>query len=89
MLSRGKKAIKEFGLRVYVKSASTSTTDGHTVFYSWRADGPYYRWWYEQTLRQWRGARICSVDFPVESLCITNWKGVPPALQTSLGHHYL
>jgi hypothetical protein len=91
---RKTKTDKIFGLRVYInaagtKPAGTNTPDGHSVFYSWRADGPYYRWWYEQTLRQWRGARICSFDFPLESLCIANWKVVPTSLQTSLGDHYL
>jgi hypothetical protein len=42
MLSKRAKAIKILRLRVYVKSASTNTTDGHTVFYRWRADGPFF-----------------------------------------------
>jgi hypothetical protein len=77
-----------FGLRVYINPAGRNTSGGHRVFYSWRADGPYYRWWYERTLKQWRGARICSFDFPLESLCTANWRVVPAALQMSLGHHY-
>jgi len=81
-------AVKIFGLRVYINPAGTNMHNRHSVFYSWRADGPYYRWWYEQQLRQWRGARICSFDFPLESLCLANWRVVPAALQTSLGDHY-
>jgi hypothetical protein len=76
------------GLRLYINPAVTVTPNGHDVFYSRRADGPYYRWWYEETLKHWRGARIHSTDFSPRALCAANLKVVPAALQTRLGEHY-
>ena len=36
-------------LRVYVGPAAPRARGGQEVFYSRRADGPYYRWLYERT----------------------------------------
>jgi hypothetical protein len=76
------------GLRVYINLAGTDTLCLDRVFYSRRADGPYYRWRYEGKPRQWRVARLASSDLSFKALPAANWKVVPLALQTKLGEHY-
>lgn len=66
-----------------------ATAQGVEVFYSRRADGPYYRWWYETAVKQWRAARVQGHELPLAPLCSSNWKSIPPALQQSLTDHYL
>jgi hypothetical protein len=74
-------------LRVYINPASADALDGQRIFYSRRADGPYYRWFYEE--ERWRGARVRPSDSALRTLCMTSWKTVPTALQTKLSEHYL
>ena len=74
------------GLRIYINRAETVGSDG--IFYSRRSDGPFYRWRYEQTVEQWRVARMHSSDFSPNELCMSNWKTIPFALQRSLIDHY-
>lgn len=76
------------GLRIYVNGEVPEAPSGHRVFYSRRADGPYYRWRYEEKLKRWRGARVSAADFSPKDLAMSNWKTVPPSLQRSLGDHY-
>jgi hypothetical protein len=77
------------GLRVYINPVSASLTTSDNVFYSRRADGPYYRWLFEEKAGQWRGARVIAADFRPHSLSMASWKSVPVTLQTRLGEHYL
>jgi hypothetical protein len=77
------------GLRVYINPQSTETRGDYGVFYSRREGGPYYRWYYEEKICQWRVSRMQSSDFSPKTLCTTNWKVVPAALQRDMVEHYL
>lgn len=77
------------GLRVYINPIAANTTCTQGVFYSRRADGPYYRWRYEETLEQWRGSRVHLSVLGHRALNIASWKDVPRALQSKLYEHYL
>src|SRR2546430_13797196 len=44
-------------LRVYIEGDGAETRRTRSVFYSRREDGPYYRWVYDDTIRQWRVGR--------------------------------
>lgn len=76
------------GLRVYFNPSSTDTP-GSKVFYSRRADGPYYRWRVEGELGQWHGSRVHPSDWSLKALSLASWKAVPTTLQAKLGEHYL
>ena len=76
------------GLRVYINTQATETHEGCGVFYSRRADGPYYRWRYDEKVTQWRVARMRLSDVTPKVLCTTNWKALPTALQRSMVEHY-
>lgn len=76
------------GLRIYVERSLTETAGGVPVFYSRRAEGPFYRWCYEREPKQWRVARVHSSDFSAKSLSMSRWKTVPAALQSCLTDHY-
>jgi len=75
------------GLRMFILDRSAATAGG-LIFYSRRADGPYYRWWYDDSLEHWRAARVQVDDFPTTPLCASSWKNIPVALQGSLIDHY-
>src|SRR5260370_34913300 len=75
------------GLRIYINDTALEATSCDRVFYSRRADGPYYRWRYEKRLEQWRGARVHASDFSSKELSMSNWKAVPSPLQSKLVHH--
>lgn len=71
-------------LHVYMAPASAGTT-----FYSRRADGPYYRWRYEEAAGRWRFSRVSLSKFTLRVLCAARWGAVPVELQALLGEHYL
>jgi hypothetical protein len=77
------------GLRMYLKASSRVPTDGPTVFYSRRGDGPFYLWRFEEKRGQWRSSRVSSGEVVLRELLMATWKTVPSALQTKLGEHYL
>ena len=77
------------GLRVYFNPAGADAPSRQGMFYSRRAGGPYYRWFYEEAQGQWRCSRVQLPDWALKALCIANWKAVPTALQARLGEHYL
>jgi hypothetical protein len=77
------------GLRIYFSPVGTDTLGGQRMFYSRRAGGPYYCWFYEEAREQWRCSRVHLPDLTLKALCVANWKAVPTALQTRLGEHYL
>ena len=76
-------------LRVYINPAVATAQSTPEVFYSRRADGPYYCWRYEESLGRWRSSRVHLPDFTRRALCIASWKVVPAALQSKLDEHYL
>ena len=76
-------------LRVYVRQAVRGTPAGQAVFYSRRADGPLYRWRYEETPGHWRYARVRLTKLTLRVLSVASWDAVPAALQDRLGEHYL
>ena len=77
------------GLRVYINQTGTDTLSEQRVFYSRREDGPYYRWRYEEQLRQWRVSRVSVSGSPLKTLCVASWQTVPTALRARLSEHYL
>jgi hypothetical protein len=77
------------GLRVYTNPAVTDPHSSHRVFYSRRADGPYYLWRYEEGPGQWRVSRMQRSESTPKPLSLASWKVVPPALQAKLGEHYM
>ena len=76
-------------LRIYITGAVKGASGGQSVFYSRRADGPFYRWRYEETPGRWRYARVSLSKFTLRVLSLANWDAVPSALQSQLGDHYL
>ena len=76
-------------LRVYVRRAVREAPGGQAVFYSRRADGPFYRWRYEETPGRWRYARVRLSKMTLRVLAVASWDAVPAALQDRLGEHYL
>ena len=76
-------------LRVYFDPAGADTQGGQRVFYSRRADGPYYCWHYEKKLGKWLSSRVHVSDLTRRGLSIASWSSVPDGLQIRLGEHYL
>lgn len=76
-------------LRVYVGPTTQPAHGGQGVFYSRRADGPYYRWLYEKAQGDWRPARVSMSKLNLSALCVASWNTVPAALQARLVEHYL
>ena len=76
-------------LRVYVAPLNADARGACSAFYSRRADGPFYRWLYEEGAGRWRFSRVHLSKFDLRVLCATNWGAVPVALRTRLGEHYL
>jgi hypothetical protein len=77
------------GLRVYINSAGMSSFEEDRVFYSRRADGPYYHWRYEERLGQWHCSRLHPSELMPKALCVASWKAVPTGLKAMLIEHYL
>jgi hypothetical protein len=75
-------------LRVYVEPLSAGALDARPAFYSRRADGPFYRWLYEEFDGQWRFSRVHLSKFDVRVLCIMRLETVPVSLRTRLREHY-
>jgi hypothetical protein len=76
-------------LRVYVEPLSEGAQGGHSAFYSRRADGPVYRWLYEEGAGRWRFSRVRLSKFDLKVLCVASWGAVPDGLRARLGEHYL
>ena len=74
------------GLRVYI---DPKRTDTFCVFYTRRADGPYYRWRYEELRGRWLGYRLRACELPVMELVSAPWKEVPTALKSRIDEHYI
>lgn len=76
-------------LRVYTNPVGAQAPGGQAVFYSRRADGPYYRWRYEDAPGRWRFSRVCLPKWVRSVLCVASWNAVPAELQARIGEHYL
>jgi hypothetical protein len=76
------------GLRVYINPENAAPSE-QEVFYSRRADGPFYCWRFEAKQGQWCGARVNQHDPVAKLLCMARWKAVPMSLQTRLDEHYM
>ena len=76
-------------LRVYVRRVVKEAPAVPPVFYSRRADGPLYRWRYEEAPERWHYSRVRLSKLTLSVLSIMSWEAVPPALRDRLGEHYL
>jgi len=76
-------------LRVYIDPVVPGARAEGAAFYSRRADGPYYRWFYAEGMGCWRCSRIKPDRLMLRVLCVAPWDAVPAALQDRLGEHYL
>jgi hypothetical protein len=76
------------GLRVYIHDTIAENINGQSVFYSRREDGPYYRWAFDDTLREWRVGRVLNSAISSKDLTMAAWKRLPVALQRSMVEHY-
>lgn len=76
-------------LRVYVDPLSAGAHSAGATFYSQRADGPVYRWFYEEAAGRWQFSRVRMSKFDVRALCVASWGAVPATLRARLGEHYL
>jgi len=81
--------VKLRGLRVYIDTMSLSNRSEPVVFYSRRADGPYYRWHYEAESGHWCCSRVHLPELTPGVLSMTTWRNVPVALRAQLNEHYL
>src|SRR2546423_992173 len=73
------------GLRVYIDGdgAEAETRRTRSVFYSRREDGPYYRWFFDDAVRDWRVGRVMKSATLAKTLSPAAWKTLPVTLQRS------
>ncbi|HUE80938.1 MAG TPA: hypothetical protein VMM84_02410 [Pyrinomonadaceae bacterium] len=76
------------GLRIYINAEAPETSPGELVFYTRRANGPYYRWSYEVKQAKWQSARL-PTSYSTKDFSIAAWKNTPAALKDRLNEHYL
>ena len=76
------------GLRVYIDGDEAETRRARFVFYCRREDGPYYKWVYDDALRQWRVGRVMKSASFAKTLSAAAWKTLPATLQRSIVEHY-
>jgi hypothetical protein len=75
-------------LRVYINPVTKNARGRPVMFYSRRAEGPYYCWLEDETGR-WRVSRVHLSEVAIRVLSMARWKDVPVTLQTMLSEHYL
>jgi len=80
--------LKMNGLRVYIDGDEAEIRSTRSVFFSRREDGPYYRWVYDDALRQWRVGRVMKSTSFARTLSPAAWKTLPVTLQRSIVEHY-
>ena len=76
------------GLKVFINGETLETCGGCPVFYSRREDGPYYRWSYDDTSREWRVDRVLRSGVSPRIFEAATWKKIPEPLQKSMADHY-
>jgi hypothetical protein len=81
--------VKMNGLRVYFNPQGTTRHSDSEAFYSRRADGPFYRWFYEGESGEWRFSRVHLSRPNRKMLCLARWRAVPLTLKARLDEHYL
>src|SRR2546421_645935 len=79
--------IKE--LRVYLDPSALNARGEPAMFYSRRADGPYYCWFYVKETGQWEVSRVHLSRLNLRALGVASWKLIPTTLQARLIEHYL
>lgn len=77
------------GLRVYVNSSGAGEPGVRDTFYTRRADGPYYCWFYEERAGRWQVGRVHPPELNPRLLRATSLRAVPPELQAKMSEHYL
>jgi hypothetical protein len=81
--------VKMNDLRVYILASGAEALSGRAAFYSRRADGPLYRWLFEEGHGHWQVSRVQLSKSNLRELCAASWKAVPPELQAKIDEHYL
>ncbi len=76
-------------LRLYTAPSDLNTRGVSQTFYSRRADGPYYCWFYVQKTERWQVSRVHLSRPGLKALCVASWKLIPVALKARLIEHYL
>jgi hypothetical protein len=76
-------------LHVYVESPDDRALGEQAAFYSRRADGPYYRWFYVEGSGRWFYSRVRLDRLTLRVLSVARWDAVPTTLRKRLGEHYL
>lgn len=76
-------------LRLYLDPSDLNARGESTMFYSRRADGPYYSWFYVEKIGQWHVSRVHLSRLNLRALCVASWKIIPITLQAKLIEHYL
>src|SRR3954452_25336643 len=77
-------------LHVYSNPSDINWRGEATVFYSRRADGPFYRWLHmSNEPERWTFSRVHLSRDNVSELCIAKWTTVPVTLRARLCEHYL
>lgn len=76
-------------LHVYIEPAGSGERGERGAFYSRRADGPYYRWFYAEGSGHWRYSRVSLDRLTLRVLCVAPWNNLPAALRNRLWEHYL
>jgi hypothetical protein len=76
-------------LHLYIDPEGSEARGEQAAFYSRRADGPYYRWFYAEGSGRWRYSRVKLDRLTLRVLCVARWESVPTALRKRLGEHYL
>ena len=84
----GTKIVKLTELRVYFNPAAARAPGDGGLFYSRRADGPFYRWHYDEQSGAWSVSRVSLSNLTLRALAVAHWENVPPALQAKLVNHY-
>jgi len=85
----GSKLTQMKELRVYLDPSILNARGEPTTFYSRRADGPYYCWFYLEKTEQWDFSRVNLSRLNLRALCVASWKLIPTTLQARLIEHYL
>lgn len=76
-------------LRVHLDPSALNARGEPKIFYSRRADGPYYCWLYLEKTEQWDVSRVHLSRLNLKALCIASWRLIPVTLQARLIEHYL
>lgn len=85
----GSKIVQMKELRLYLDPSDVNARGGPRMFYSRRADGPFYCWFYIKKFERWQVSRVHLSRLDLKALCVASWKLIPTALKARLIDHYL